>query len=53
MKKIKETLEILILTFLILGGFFGSLFDTSWLQTYCIASAVMVLIYGTFVKKIF
>ncbi|MGL5716170.1 MAG: hypothetical protein ACRCXX_07210 [Cetobacterium sp.] len=53
MKKIRETLEILTITFLMLGGFFGSLFETNWLQTYCIVSAVMVLIYGAFVKKIF
>ncbi|MCQ9626591.1 hypothetical protein HS141_06340 [Cetobacterium somerae] len=52
MKTIKELLAIIVLIAIILIALFGSLVEASWLETYCLITFVLTLIYGLFIRRV-
>ena len=52
MINIRELLAIIILIAMILVALFGSLVEASWLESYCLVTFVLTLIYGLFIRRV-
>ena len=52
MNSIRELLTIIILIAMILIALFGSLVEASWLESYCLVTFVLTLIYGLFIRRV-